>query len=120
MTENKFVTFGKRINRNGKLLNINFETKSDALLCCKLLNQQDREYDNVAEKLDDVFKWHKEHYGKTILDEKLEFKSNCEKEVMRLKNTLTYRDEQLAFAEYLINDFGSEEMNKKWEEFNND
>ena len=119
MTENKFVTFGKRINRNGKLLNINFETKSDALLCCKLLNQQDREYDHKLHKI--LYKNNnKEHYGKTILDEKLEFKSNCEKEVMRLKNTLTYRDEQLAFAEYLINDFGSEEMNKKWEEFNND
>lgn len=118
MTEKRFTGWGNRIKENGTLLNINFETKNDALLCCKLLNRQYRDYDEIVERLDDVFKWHKEHYGKSVLDEKLEFKSDCEKRVIDLKNTLAYRSEQLAYAEYLIEDLGSEEMKRQWREFN--
>ena len=118
MNENRFTSWGKRIKRNGILLNINFETKTDSKLCCKLLNQMDREYDEVNERLSDVFNWYTEHYGKTILDERLEFKSDCEKKLIDLKDTLAYRSEQLSFAEHLIDDLGCEEMRRQWEEFN--
>ena len=121
MTEKKrFTVLGNSIKKNGILLNIEFKTKNDAVLCCKLLNQQDKDYDEIAERLDDVFKWHKEHYGKSVLDEKLEFKSDCEKNVIKLKNTLANRSEQVEYADYLIYDLGSEEMQRQWEEFNND
>lgn len=84
MTEKRFTTWGKRIKRDGKLLNINFETKVDAKLCCKLLNQMDDEKWEYLEKVAELTSWHKEHYGKSILDERLEFKSPCEKENERL------------------------------------
>ena len=72
MIENKnkrFTSWGNRIKRDGKLLNIEFNTKTDAKLCCKLLNQMDKDYDESVKELDELFKWHKEHYGKSILDE---------------------------------------------------
>ena len=89
MTENKrFTSWGNRIKRNGTLLNIEFKTKLDAKLCCKLLNQMDKDQKEYIDKLDEIFKWHKEHYGKSILDERLEFKSDCEKENEQLKAQL--------------------------------
>ena len=87
MTE-KFTTWGKQIKRDGKLLNINFETKIDAKLCCKLLNQIYKEKWDHIKKVDELTKWHKEHYGKSILDERLEFKSPCEKENEQLKKEI--------------------------------
>lgn len=87
MTENKemYTPEGKWIKRNNTLLNIEFKTKDDAKLCCKLLNQQDNDISYYINHLDEIFKWHKEHYGKSILDERLEFKSDCEKENAQLK-----------------------------------
>ena len=87
MTKNKemYSTWGEKIKRNGTLLNIEFKTKVDARLCCKLLNQQENDISYYINHLDEIFTWHKEHYGKTILDEKLEFKSDCEKENELLK-----------------------------------
>ena len=60
------------IKRNETLFNINFETESDAELCCKLLNQIDKSYQETIEELDELNDWHKEHYGCTVLEEKLE------------------------------------------------
>ena len=86
MSEDKrFTTWGDRIKRDGNLLNIEFNTKTDAKLCCKLLNQMDKDSQEYVDKLNEIYKWHKEHYGKSILAERLEFKSDCEKENERLK-----------------------------------
>lgn len=71
MTE-RFKPIGKRIKRNDTLLNIDFKTESDAELCCKLLNQMDKEHFEDIKKLDELTDWHKEHYGCTILEERLE------------------------------------------------
>ena len=72
MTENKrFTTYGNRIKRNGKLLNIEFKTKTDAKLCCKLCNQMDKHQQEYIDKLDEIFKWYKEYYGETILDKSI-------------------------------------------------
>ena len=70
MTE-KFTTWGNRIKRNGKLLNIEFKTKTDAKLCCKLCNQMEKENQEYIDKLDEIFKWYKEYYGETILDTRM-------------------------------------------------
>lgn len=92
MNEKRFTSWGNRIKRSGTLLNIEFKTKSDAKLCCKLLNQMDKEQKEYIDKLDEIFKWHKEHYGKSILDERLEFKSDCEKENEELKQLISKID----------------------------
>lgn len=109
MTENKrFTTWGNRIKRNGKLLNINFETKTDAKLCCKLCNQMDKDNQEYIDELNEIFKWYKEYYGETILDTKMGWNednkiSKLEKENERLKqqnellkNTNESLTEQLA------------------------
>ena len=64
------------------------ETKTDAKLCCKLLNLIDKDQQEYIDELNEIFEWHKEHYGKSILDERLEFKSDCEKENEKLKQQL--------------------------------
>ena len=84
----RFTSYGNRIKRDGTLLNIHFETKTDAKLCCKLLNQMDKDQQEYIDKLNEIFEWHKEHYGKSILAERLEFKSDCEKENERMANKL--------------------------------
>lgn len=71
MTEERFTTWGTRIKRDGKLLNIEFKTRMDSKLCCKLLNQMDKEKLEYLEKVDELNKWHEEHYGCTILQERL-------------------------------------------------
>ena len=91
MTEKRFTTWGNRIKRNGKLLNINFETKTDAKLCCKLCNQMDKDNQEYIDKLDEIFKWYKEYYGETILDTKMGWNDNnkiskLEKENEQLKS----------------------------------
>lgn len=75
MTE-KFTTWGNRIKRNGKLLNIEFKTKTDAKLCCKLCNQMDKHQQEYIDELDEIFKWYKEYYGETILDTKMGWNDN--------------------------------------------
>ena len=70
MTE-KFTTWGNRIKRNGTLLNIEFKTKLDAKLCCKLCNQMDKDNQEYIDELNEIFKWYKEYYGETILDTKM-------------------------------------------------
>lgn len=69
-------------------LNIQFASESDAELCCKLLNQMNRDYHKLVVDIDEVFNWHKEHYGKSVLDERMEFKSPCEieNEVLKKEN----------------------------------
>lgn len=84
MSENKrFTTWGNRIKRNGKLLNINFETKTDAKLCCKLCNQMDKDNQEYIDELDEIFKWYKEYYGETILDTKMGW--NEDNKISKLK-----------------------------------
>lgn len=83
MTEKRFTTWGNRIKRNGKLLNINFETKTDAKLCCKLCNQMDKDNQEYIDELDEIFKWYKEYYGETILDTKMEW--NDDNKISKLK-----------------------------------
>lgn len=90
MTEKRFTSWGNRIRRNGKLLNINFETKTDAKLCCKLCNQMDKDNQEYIDELDEIFKWYKEYYGETILDTKMGWNednkiSKLKKENERLK-----------------------------------
>lgn len=105
--ENKrFTVWGNRIKREGKLLNINFETKTDAKLCCKLCNQMDKEKQEFVDKVDEIHRWYKEYYGETILDtkmgwnegskiSKLEKKNEQLKEVKKvLKKYLNYYTER--------------------------
>jgi hypothetical protein len=91
----RFTTYGNRINRDGKLLNIEFKTKLDAKLCCKLCNQMDKENQYYIDKLNEIFKWYKEYYGETILDTRMGWNddnklSKLEKENTRLKEDLDY------------------------------
>ena len=91
----RFTTYGNRINRDGKLLNIEFKTKLDAKLCCKLCNQMDKETQYYIDELDEIFKWYKEYYGETILDTRMGWNddnklSKLEKENTRLKEDLDY------------------------------
>ena len=76
MTEKRFTSWGNRIKRNGKLLNIEFKTKTDAKLCCKLCNQMDKYQQEYIDKLDEIFKWYKEYYGETILDTRMGWNDN--------------------------------------------
>ena len=96
MTENKrFTSWGNRIERDGKLLNIEFKTKTDAKLCCKLCNQMDKYQQEYIDELDGIFKWYKEYYGETILDTRMGWNddnklSKLERENTRLKEDLDY------------------------------
>jgi hypothetical protein len=91
MTDNKrFTSWGNRIKRNGKLLNIEFTTKTDAKLCCKLCNQMDKHQQEYIDELYDIFKWYKDYYGETILDTRMGWNddskiSKLEKENEELK-----------------------------------
>ena len=90
MVEKRFTTWGNRIKRNGKLLNIEFKTKTDAKLCCKLCSQMDKHKQEYIDELDEIFKWYKEYYGETILDTKMQWNddnkiSKLEKENEQLK-----------------------------------
>ena len=76
MTEKRFTSWGNRIERDGKLLNIEFKTKLDAKLCCKLCNQMDKENQEYVDKLNEIFKWYKEYYGETILDTRMGWNDN--------------------------------------------
>lgn len=67
------------------LLNIGFASDNDARLCCELLNRKEKRIQEYIDELDSIFKWHKEHYGKSVLDERMGFKSDCEKENEQLK-----------------------------------
>ena len=105
MTKNNemYTAWRERIKRNGTLLNIEFKTKDDAKLCCKLLNQQDNDISYYINHLNEIFKWHKEHYGKSILDERLEFKSDCEKENELLKKENVKLKERIKELEKEVN-----------------
>lgn len=92
MTE-KFTTWGNRIKRDGTLLNIEFKTKLDAKLGCKLCNQMDKDNQEYIDELDEIFKWYKEYYGETILDTKMGWNednkiSKLEKENEQLKSRI--------------------------------
>lgn len=92
MTE-RFTSWGNRIKRNGKLLNIEFKTKLDAKLCCKLCNQMDKDQQEYIDNLDEIFKWYKEYYGETILDTRMGWNDNnkiskLEKENEQLKSII--------------------------------
>ena len=76
MTEKRFTAWSNKIRKNGKLLNINFETKTDAKLCCKLCNQLDKDNQEYIDKLDEIFKWYKEYYDEAILDTKMGWNEN--------------------------------------------
>ena len=92
MTAKRFTTWGNKIKRNGKLLNIEFKTKTDAKLCCKLCNQMDKDNQEYIDELNDIFKWYKEYYGENILDTKMGWNDNnkiskLEKENEQLKQS---------------------------------
>ena len=110
MSDKRFTSWGKRIRRDGKLLNIEFKTKLDAKLCCKLLNQMDKDQQVYIDKIDEICRWHEEHYGKTILEERLGFKSNCEKENEQLKEELNNlkKDETLLYHYYTLARYGGD------------
>ena len=76
MTKKRFTSWGNRIKRNGKLLNIEFKKKTDAKLCCKLCNQMDKHQQEYIDKLDEIVKWYKEYYGETILDTRMGWNDN--------------------------------------------
>ena len=93
MTEKRFTSWGNRIKRNGKLLNIEFKTNTDAKLCCKLCNQMDKHQQEYIDELNEIFKWYKEYYGETILDTRMGWNDNnkiskLEKENEQLKQQL--------------------------------
>lgn len=112
MTE-KFTTWGNRIKRNGTLLNIDFKTKFDAKLGCKLCNQMDKETQEFVDKVNELNRWHKDHYGKTILEERLEFKSPCEKENEQLKQKLRLYKEFYPTGKW-ITELTTEELEKEF------
>lgn len=122
MTEKRFTSWGNRIKRNGKLLNIEFKTKTDAKLCCKLCNQMDKHQQEYIDELNEIFKWYKDYYGETILDTRMGWNddnkiSKLEKENEQLKLISNHRGEMVSFATSLIQDMGSEEMLKMWNDF---
>ena len=93
MTEERFTSCGNNIERDGKLLNIEFKTKTDAKLCCKLCNQMDKHQQEYIDKLNEIFKWYKDYYGETILDTRMGWNDNnkiskLEKENEQLKKEL--------------------------------
>lgn len=96
------------------LLNIRFTSDNDARLCCKLLNRKEKRIQEYIDDLDEIFKWHKEHYGKSVLDERMEFKSDCEKENEQLKT-----ENQQLFDWINSKMIYYEELIEKTEGFNN-
>ena len=93
MTEKRFTSCGNNIERDGKLLNIEFKTKTDAKLCCKLCNQMDKYQQEYIDELYGIFKWYKEYYGETILDTRMGWNDNnkiskLEKENEQLKQEI--------------------------------
>lgn len=100
MNEKRFTSWGNRIKRNGKLLNIEFKTKTDAKLCCKLCNQMDKHQQEYIDELNEIFKWYKEYYGETILDTRMGWNDNnkiskLEKENEQLKQQVAFLEEFL-------------------------
>ena len=113
MTEKRFTSGGNRIKRNGKLLNIEFKTKTDAKLCCKLCNQMDKHQQEYIDKLNEIFKWYKEYYGETILDTRMGWNddnkiSKLEKENEQLKSTIKEVTELLSDEVDLFSDKATE------------
>lgn len=103
MTEKRFTSWGNRIKRNGKLLNIEFKTKTDAKLCCKLCNQMDKHQQEYIDELNEIFKWYKDYYGETILDTRMGWNddnkiSKLEKENEQLKQQLFETSKELLWA----------------------
>ena len=97
MTEERFTSCGNNIERDGKLLNIEFKTKTDAKLCCKLCNQMDKHQQEYIDKLNEIFKWYNDYYGETILDTRMGWNDNNkisklekENEQLRQRNTNQY------------------------------
>lgn len=97
MTGKRFTTWGNKIKRNGKLLNIEFKTKTDAKLCCKLCNQMDKDNQEYIDELDEIFKWYKDYYGETILDTKMGWNDN--NKISKLKK----ENEQLKSDNFNLN-----------------
>ena len=94
MDERRFAVKGDSIyDTIFGCLNIRFESKSDAELCCKFLNKLHKEHRETILKLDEILNWHNEQYGKSVLDERMNFKSDCEKENEELKQRLTIHKE---------------------------
>jgi hypothetical protein len=91
MTENKeYAVKGNNIYSvyMGRL-NIEFKSKQDAELCCKLLNKKNDEYQVYIDKLDSILKWYKEYYGETILQTRLNSGDRLMTENKRLKMSLS-------------------------------
>jgi hypothetical protein len=97
MTEKRFTSWGNRIKRDGKLLNIEFKTKTDAKLCCKLCNQMDKHQQEYIDELNEIFEWYKEYYGETILDTRMGWNDN--NKISKLENENEQLKEQIADLE---------------------
>lgn len=100
MTEKRFTSWGNRIKRSGTLLNIEFKTKTDAKLCCKLCNQMDKQQQEYIDKLAEIFKWYKDYYGETILDTRMGWNDNnkiskLEKEKEQLKQRIKELEQEI-------------------------
>lgn len=100
MTEKRFTSWGNKIKRNGKLLNIEFKTKTDAKLCCKLCNQMDKYQQVYIDELDELFKWYKEYYGETILDTRMGW--NEDNKILKLEKENEELKEQIKELEQEI------------------
>lgn len=101
MTEKRFTSCGNNIERDGKLLNIEFKTKTDAKLCCKLCNQMDKYQQEYIDELNDIFKWYKEYYGETILDTRMGWNDNDK--ISKLEKENEDLKEKLESLEEIIN-----------------
>lgn len=134
MTEKRFSVKNNWITDNyiGKLLNIDFNTITDANLCCGLLNQiEDEKKQNgkIASKFLEENEQLKNELEKLsyanedLLEEKRIWKQmsdeytklSYENEQLNLLSNL--RGEMVSFATSLIQDMGSEEMLKMWNDF---
>ena len=56
-------------NHSSVMLNIDFEDKTDAELCCKLLNSQHNSIMEYIMELDKIAECYKKEFGRTIYDE---------------------------------------------------
>lgn len=82
MTEKYTVTKYGMIydNHSSVMLNIDFEDKTDAELCCKLLNSQHNSIMEYILELDKIAECYKKEFGRTIYDEDwLKIKDNKDK-----------------------------------------
>ena len=121
MTEKRYAVKGDSVyGAIEGLLNINFASDVDAKLCCKLLNKKEKEIQEVTDKLNEIFKWHKEHYGKSILDERMNFNSVYDCEIERLEQTNRKLQTKLGLICHIIDDSGHGEMQRQMEEILND